>query len=68
MVASKTLNTIDTLAKLVKRKDTKTGRMHLVKTDKGVSSMTKKHHLRAVKQFSKWLKTDGRTSSNPLKA
>ena len=68
MVASKTLNTIDGLAKLVKSKDPKTGKMHLVETDKGVSSMTKKHHLRAVKQFSKWLKTDGRMSSNPLES
>ena len=68
MVASKTLNTIDGLAKLVKSKDPKTGKMHLVETDKGVSSMTKKHHLRAVKQFSKWLKADGRMSSNPLES
>ncbi len=64
--ASKALNTIDGLAKIVKRKDSKTGKMELVETARSISSMTKKHHLRAVKQFTKWLKTDGRASNNPL--
>jgi integrase len=68
MVSSKVLNTIDRLAKLLKTKAPKTGEITLVKTDKRVSSNTKLHHVRAVKQFSKWLKSDGRTSSNPLDA
>jgi integrase len=55
--ASKTMNIVDGLASLVKHKES-TGRV--------VSSLTKRHHLRAVKQFSRWIRTDGRATSNPL--
>jgi|GEM_PF-1058825 len=68
IIASKTLNTIDGLPKLVQHKDTTTGGMHLVETGRGVSSLTKRHHLRAVKQFSRWMRTDGRATSNPLES
>ena len=68
IIASKTMNVIDRLAKLVKCKDEKTGKIEGVATDKNISSISKLHHLRAIKQFSKWLKTDGRAAGNPLES
>ena len=63
--ASKTMQTLDRLKTIVRRKNKETGKMESKLTDPA-SDLTKRHHLRACKQFSKWMVEDGRASQNPL--
>ena len=65
VTSGKVLSTIDRLAKLVYRTNDK-DKVESVDTGKGVSSGTKRHHLKACKQFAKWLKSEGRAAGNPL--
>jgi len=64
--ASKVSVVIAGLAKQKLSTDKKTGKRAIVKTENNVSSMTKKHFMRAAKQFSRWMLTDGRATSDPL--
>ncbi len=63
--ASKIMQIIDGIQTLVRKKNKKTNKVELSETGPA-SDMTKRHHLRAVKQFAKWMKADGRASLNPL--
>ncbi|HDS84189.1 MAG TPA: hypothetical protein ENN97_03215, partial [Phycisphaerales bacterium] len=66
ITGGKILLAIDRLKKQVYRKNPKTGRLESVDTDDVVSSMTKRHHVRAVKQFTKWLAAEGAIITDPL--
>lgn len=62
----KVLLAIDRLKKQVCRKNIKTGKVESVETGAVVSPMTKRQHVRAVKQFSKWLAAEGAITADPL--
>jgi len=63
--ASKLLQHISTLKKIVKRRDKKTKKIYY-KDIGEVTATTKNYHLRYCKQFCKWLLQDGRVIQNPL--
>jgi len=63
--ASKTMQTVDQLKTIVRSKNAETGKMESNRTEPA-SDLTKRHHLRACKQFAKWMVADGRASQNPL--
>ena len=63
---SKVQTTIDCLHKMTRKKNQKTGEIEAIEQQKAVSSFSKLHYVRAVKQFSKWMKADNRAAKNPL--
>ena len=66
ITADKVTLTIGQLQTTVHKKNKKSGKVELTET--GVSSsFLKLHHLRAVKQFTKWTFINGRLTDDPLK-
>ncbi len=66
ITADKTQATIERLRAVVSRKNPKTGRMEKVETKHPLSPLSKRHYIRACKQFTRWLRKMGRLASNPL--
>jgi integrase len=66
ITSGKILLAIDRLKKQVSRKNPKTGKVESVDTAEVVSPMTKRHHIRAIKQFTKWLQSEGAMPVDPL--
>jgi integrase len=62
---SKVMTTIGRLQTTIHKKNRKTGKVELTPTGPA-SSFLKLHHLRAVKQFTKWAVVNGRMIDNPL--
>lgn len=63
--AAKTMNIIGSLQKIVHKRCPKTQDIETFKRGP-TASLTKLHHLRAVKQFTKWCLVNGRITEDPL--
>ena len=62
---NKVMTVIGQLQTTVNRRNKKTDTIETVETGPA-SSLSKRHHLQAVKQFAKWAFINGRLSENPL--